>query len=137
MATNYHGKDFVLTIGGTAMNTGTNTCSISMDRDTAEVTVAADSAKTFVGGDYTCGWSIGGPCDFTDTTGTDEVLFGYFDGGADAWVFMADDGGVGATNPSYTQNAILTNYTISAGVGDAVTWTASAQGTSTVVRAEA
>ena len=94
-------------------------------------------AKTFVGGDYTCTWSIGGPCDFTDTTGSDEIIFGYFDGGADAWIFKPDDGATAATNPTYTQNAIITNLTITAGVGDAVRWTATGQGTSTIARAEA
>lgn len=135
--TEYHGKDFTLTVGGTTIDTMLDNVSVSMDRDTAETTAAGDSAKTFVGGDYTCTWSCGGAANFTDTTGSDEVMFGNFDGGADAWVFKPDDAAVGATNPTYTQNAIITNYTLTASIGDAVRASWSAQGTGTIVRAEA
>lgn len=135
--TEYHGKDFTLTVGGTTIDTMLDNVSISMDRDTAEVTAAADSAKEFVGGDYTCTWSIGGAANFTDTTGSDEVMFGNFDAGADSWVFKPDDAAVGATNPTYTQNVIITNYTLTASIGDAVRASWSGQGTGAITRAEA
>lgn len=138
MSSAIHGKDFVLTIGGTTIDTSLDSCTISADRDVAETTAAGDdTGKTFVGGDYTATWSIGGATDFTNATGCDDILWTNFDGGADSWVFMPDDGGVGANNPSYTQNAIITNITITASIGDACRTTATAQGTGAVTRAEA
>lgn len=138
MATPLHGKDFTFTIGGTTVDNGFSDISISMDWDTVETTAAADdTGKTFLGGDYTCTWSASGPIDWTDTTGTSEVIQAIFDGGADSWVFKPDDAAVGAANPTYTQNVILTNLTISTGITDCARMSISGQGTGAITRAEA
>ena len=132
-----HGKNFQLLRNSVSMEEFLSDLSLSIDIDTVEVTCAGDAAKAYVEGDYGASWSYSGPLDTTNTTGADETTFGLIGGGAVSYAMMTQSGAASATNPSYTQSAILTNYTISCSVGDANRASYSAQGTGAITRAEA
>lgn len=136
MATS-HGKNFQVDRNSVSLEEFLSEASLSIDIDTAEVTCSGDGAKTFVEGDYTGVWSYSGPLDTTNTTGADETTFGLIGGGATTHVLRTQSGNASATNPSYTQSAILTQYQITCSVGDANRASYSAQGTGTIARAEA
>ena len=131
-----HGKAFQVNINSNTMEEYLSDISLSIDVDVAEVTTSGDAAKTFTEGDYSGSWSGSGPADFTDTSGADELTFGLIGGGATTWEMLPGSGSASATNPSYSQSAILTNYTLSASVGDAVRASYAAQGTGAITRSE-
>ena len=119
-----HGKDWSTTVNAVEHSTTGQTSSFNISIDTAEVTAAADTSKEYLEGDY--GWdaSIDGYADFGAGL-QDATDFAMIGAGEQAYVWKADDGAVGATNPSYTGNVFLTSYSLSAGVGDGVTFSSS------------
>ena len=137
MATTSHGKAFQLTIGGSSFEEGLSDLSLSMDVDTAEVTTSSSTAKEFVTGDYSGSWSGSGVFESTNTTGNDELFFATIGAASATWSMLTQTGAVGATNPSYAQSVISTNYTISCSVSDANRASYAGQGTGAITRAEA
>ena len=129
-----HGKDWSTTVNAVEMGTTGQTSTVNVPIDTAEVTAAADSSKEYLEGDY--GWdaSIDGYADFGAGL-SDDTLFGFIGSGEQAYVWKADDGAVSATNPSYSGNVILTSYSLTAGVGDGVTFSARLTGNGDLSRA--
>lgn len=129
-----HGKKFSVTVNGVDMSCYASSGSMAVSVDTAETTTACDSAKTFLEGDYTATHDISGPADFATST-QDVTMFGLIGGGATNVVWKPEAAAVATTNPSYTQSAILTGYTLNFDVGSAVNYSASWQGTGVVTRA--
>lgn len=133
-----HGKNWYSTFNSVDMSATGQTHTLNINRDTAEVTAANDTSKEFVVGDY--GWDISmdGACDF-GTSLQDATMFAAIvtDGTEEAWVWNPDTSTTATTNPQYSGNAILTSYSISAGVGDAVTYSASATGNGALTRTTA
>jgi len=137
MSTPVHGKAFQVNANSVSWEEFLDSATLDISVDTAEVTTSGDSAKTYVEGDYGATWSLAGPADFTNTTGLDETAFGLIGGGSTTWSLLPGSGAASSTNPSYSQSVILTGYSISASVSDAVKATVSGQGTGAVTRAEA
>ena len=128
-----HGKDWSTTVNAVEMSTTGQTSNLNISIDTAQVTAAADTSHEYLEGDY--GWdvSIDGYADFG--TGLQDITtFGFIGNGEQAVIWKPDDGAVATTNPSYTGNAILTSYSLSAGVGDGVTASQSYIGNGNVAR---
>ena len=132
-----HGKNFFFSQTSSTLSTYSDNLSISMDYDTAEVTAAGDACKAFLSGDYGVTWSVGGAFDNTNTTGQDYLVFASFDGNSDTWIFRPTSETIGVTNAAYNQSVIATNYTITAGVADAVRWSMTGQGTGAITRTTA
>lgn len=132
-----HGKAFQVDVNSVSWEEFLSDAELSLDVDTAEVTTSGDTAKTFIEGDYGASWTMSGPADFTNTTGTDECAFGLVGAAAVTVVLRPGSGAAAPTNPSYTQSAILTHYGLKCSVGDAVRADYSFQGTGAVTRAEA
>jgi len=131
-----HGKDWSTTVNAVEMSTTGQTSGFNVSVDTAEVTAAGDSSKEHLEGDY--GWdaSLDGYADFGAGL-SDVTLFGFVGAGEQAYVWKADDGAVGAANPSYSGNVILTSYSLTAGVGDGVSYSAGLIGNGNIARATA
>ena len=128
-----HGKAFDTTINSTSFEEYVNSVTLGVSIDTAEVTCASDTAKEYLEGNYGWNYDIGGPADFaTDTS--DEELFGYIGAGEQAVTWYPNGSTTATTNPEYSGNAIMTSYSISAGVGDAITYSASFIGNGALAR---
>ena len=107
-----------------------DTLDVSGTSDNAEDTTystATQPAKGYLPGLKDATISIGGPWDPTLDRQMDMVLgrTGTYEAGPD---------GSGSGDVKYTGEGILTEYTVSAPVGDKITWSATIQGTGTQTR---
>lgn len=89
--------------------------------------------KTFIRGNTTSTFTIAGFYDSTATTGPDVVLSGLRTSAATATFEYGPEGGT-TGKVRYTGEALLTRYTTSAPVGDAVSFTAEFQVTGAVTK---
>ena len=107
------GKDSFFSVDGTDITSFVNQLSLSRDVNTLETTSFGSDQATFVVGVE--GLSISGSATFDATA--DGVFAGLFDGSTVAFDYRPDNT---SSQPKYTGNALVTNYTIDSSAGDLV-----------------
>ncbi len=107
------GKDSFFSVDGTDITTYVNQLSLSRDVNTLETTSFGSDQATFVVGVE--GLSISGSATFDATA--DGVMAGLFDGSVVAFDYRPDNT---SSQPKYTGNALVTNYTIDSSATDLV-----------------
>ena len=107
------GKDSFFSVDGTDITTYVNQLSLSRDVNTLETTSFGSDQSTFVVGVE--GLSISGSATFDATA--DGVMAGLFDGSVVAFDYRPDNT---SSQPKYTGNALVTNYTIDSSATDLV-----------------
>ena len=107
------GKDSFFSVDGTDITTYVNQLSLSRDVNTLETTSFGSDQATFVVGVE--GLSISGSATFDATA--DGVMAGLFDGSVVAFEYRPNNA---SSQPKYTGNALVTNYTIDSSATDLV-----------------
>jgi len=107
------GKDSFFSVDGTDITTYVNQLSLSRDVNTLETTSFGSDQATFVVGVE--GLSISGSATFDATA--DGVMAGLFDGSVVAFDYRPNNT---SSQPKYTGNALVTNYTIDSSATDLV-----------------
>ena len=107
------GKDSFFSVDGTDITSYVNQLSLSRDVNTLETTSFGSDQATYVVGVE--GLSISGSATFDATA--DGVFAGLFDGSSVAFDYRPDNT---SSQPKYTGNAFVTNYSIDSSAGDLV-----------------
>jgi len=107
------GKDSFFSVDGTDISSYVNQLSLSRDVNTLETTSFGSDQATYVVGVE--GLSISGSATFDATA--DGVFAGLFDGSTVAFDYRPDNT---SSQPKYTGNAVVTNYSIDSSAGDLV-----------------
>jgi hypothetical protein len=107
------GKDSFFSVDGTDISTYVNQLSLSRDVNTLETTSFGSDQASFVVGVE--GLSISGSATFDATA--DGVMAGLFDGSVVAFEYRPNNA---SSQPKYTGNALVTNYTIDSSATDLV-----------------
>ena len=107
------GKDSFFSVDGTDITTYVNQLSLSRDVNTLETTSFGSDQASFVVGVE--GLSISGSATFDATA--DGVMAGLFDGSVVAFDYRPNNT---SSQPKYTGNALVTNYTIDSSANDLV-----------------
>ena len=107
------GKDSFFSVDGTDITSFVNQLSLSRDVNTLETTSFGSDQATFVVGIE--GLSISGSATFDATA--DGVFAGLFDGSSVAFDYRPDNT---SSQPKYTGNAFVTNYSIDSSATDLV-----------------
>ncbi len=107
------GKDSFFSVDGTDISSYVNQLSLSRDVNTLETTSFGSDQATYVVGVE--GLSISGSATFDATA--DGVFAGLFDGSSVAFDYRPDNT---SSQPKYTGNAFVTNYSIDSSAGDLV-----------------
>ncbi len=110
-----------------------NSIAMSVDPTLTEVTAFADLGAEFVEGLMNAKFSLAGACDFAANQG-DSKIFGAIGAGEKAHIFQPTGAGAGASDPNYTGNSFVSNYTITCVSGGAATYTCDLQVNGPVVR---
>lgn len=128
--TRYHGKDGRIQIDHYDLSGLANSWTLNTNRDVAEVTAFADTAKEFVVGDYGCDVAWTSFFD-TGTAGWDETEFGYIvSTNQDRYVGLFPYGYTAGSVAYELPEAIVNTDSRAAPVADAITLDGSAQGES-------
>lgn len=127
-----HGKDSVFKIDNAAgsltnISTYVKDCSLAQSIDTPETSTFGDNAKTFITGLSSGTFSISGLFDPTCNT----VLAGIV-GASASKSFEYGPAGSTAGSPKYTGEAIMTSYSVTGDVADAVGFSAEFQVTGAI-----
>jgi len=130
-----HGKTAFISINANDLSAYCSEVSLSRSFETAEVTTIGDSAKEYILGLADGTISISGK--FDGASGAiDALLYSIYNGAvAVAFEYRSSNAAVGAANPKFTGNVVMTSYEVSASVGDAVSFSAEFQLTGAVTRA--
>jgi|TARA_Y100000310_G_scaffold276879_1_gene294339 hypothetical protein len=120
------GKDANLSYNSVAIEDELNNITMTQDVNLPEVTSFGDSAAEFVEGLPNANFSIAGAFDGASSQG-DATIFGQIGSGEAAYDFDPTGTSVGANNPHYTGNALVSSYVITADVAGPVTYTADLQ----------
>ena len=107
------GKDSFFSVDGTDISSYVNQLSLSRDVNTLETTSFGSDQASFVVGIE--GLSISGSASFDATA--DGVMAGLFDGSVVAFEYRPNNT---SSQPKYTGNALVTNYTIDSSATDLV-----------------
>ena len=107
------GKDSFFSVDGTDITSYVNQLSLSRDVNTLETTSFGSDQATYVVGIE--GLSISGSATFDATA--DGVFAGLFDGSSVAFDYRPDNT---SSQPKYTGNAFVTNYSIDSSATDLV-----------------
>ncbi len=107
------GKDSFFSVDGTDISSYVNQLSLSRDVNTLETTSFGSDQATYVVGIE--GLSISGSATFDATA--DGVFAGLFDGSSVAFDYRPDNT---SSQPKYTGNAFVTNYSIDSSATDLV-----------------
>ena len=107
------GKDSFFSVDGTDITSYVNQLSLSRDVNTLETTSFGSDQATYVVGVE--GLSISGSATFDATA--DGVFAGLFDGSTVAFDYRPDNT---SSQPKYTGNAFVTNYSIDSSATDLV-----------------
>ena len=110
-----------------------NSISLSIDPTLTEVTAFADTGAEFVEGLMNAKFSLAGACDFAAAQG-DAKIFLAIGAGEKAHIFQPTGNAAGASDPNYTGNSFVSNYTITCVSGGAATYTCDLQVNGPVVR---
>jgi predicted secreted protein len=110
--------------------------SFSQSLETAETTTMGNSAKTYITGLSDATISVSGKFDATIDAQINAVQAGLSNGtiASSSWTYRANSGTVGAGNPEYQGEALITSYEVSASVGDVVTFSLELQVTGAILR---
>lgn len=133
-----HGKGTVFKIDNAAGTLQTLTAyldnvELNHSVDTAETTTMGAEAKTYLSGQSDATMSIAGKYDSTAATGPDVVLQGLV-GLETTSTFEIGPEGSTAAKVKYSGECFMTGYTVSAPVGDVVSFTADFQVTGAVTK---
>jgi predicted secreted protein len=120
-----HGSNQTLSIDATDVSAYTDNVSLSNGVNLAEVSAFGDNDQEFIAGLKTHGITCSGHYDAT----ADAAFDGMFDGSEVAFSYSPDAG-----TTTYAGNALITDYSVSGGVGDKVSWSASLQPSGAVTR---
>ena len=131
-------KDAYLLLNSVDQSANLKSLSFPMETATVDNTCMGDDDLAFLPGLNNATFSATFAADNVDA-GTTEDLWDIRSGGAAvAFVIMANGSSVGATNPSYSGNCIMTSFPVIDGsVGDEATHNCSFQVTGVITRAEA
>lgn len=121
-----HGKGQTLSLDATDVSQYTDSVQLTNGVDLAEVSAFGDNDQEFIAGLKTHGLTCSGHYDAT----ADAAFDGMFDGAEVAFSYSPDGG-----TTTYSGNALITDYQISGGVGDKVSWSATLQPSGAVSRA--
>lgn len=121
--------DASLTVGGVDLSDHVESVTLAYQSDAVETTSMGDSARTYVSGLTDATIQVSFFQDY-DAASVNATLFPLVGGAATSLVIKPTSGAVAATNPSYTMNCVLTDYTgpVDASVGDAAKASATFQG---------
>lgn len=123
-----HGSNSHIAVDGTTISTYVDSVTHNRTVDTAETSAFTNDDKTFIAGLMDGTFALSGHWD----SASDATLHGTFDGATVAIVY----GPAGSTTGlvRYTANALVTDYSITSGVGDRVNWSATFQRTGALTR---
>ena len=127
-----HGKNAVFTIATEDLTQYLDNVELDISTDTAESTTLGNDFKTYVVGVSDSSLSISGKWDSTASTGPDAVLQGLIGDAPSAFEYGPEGDTTGKVK--YSGNAILTDYKVTAPVGDVVAFTADFQISGTVTK---
>ena len=132
----FYAQDYKVTIGTTVLSTSIASVTLDITTDEVETTAFGSSYRTRIGGLKDASVSFDFHQDFAADS-IDATLFPLL-GTSVEIVILPTDAAVGATNPSYTFNALVTSYQpFASSVGDLATLSISWPVTGPVVRAAA
>lgn len=120
-----HGKDQTLVVDGSTVTDYTDSVTLNNGVELADVSAFGDSDREFIAGLKTHGFSASGHFDAT----ADAAFDGLFDGALVAFSYSPDGG-----TTTYAGSAFVTDYQVSGGVGDKVSWSLSLQPSGAVTR---
>jgi hypothetical protein len=133
----YHGQQHLTTINAVDLKAAIAKTSLKFKVDTGDVSNAGGAGKKeYVEGMSDATLDLSGPADFGAGL-QDATVFALIGGGATAWKVKASTAATGATNPEYSQSAIMTDYSIDFDIGGPVTYSVSGQRTGATTRATA
>lgn len=129
-------SDAFLSVGGTDLSDHVESIQLAYTSELLDATCMGDTARTYVEG--FADWTL--EVTFRQdhaAASTDATLFPLIGGGAAAVVVRPTSGVVGAGNPEFTGNAILTSYDgpVSGTVNQVANASASFQGSGALARA--
>lgn len=128
--------DYKITINGTNLSSSLNNVELALESDDVETTAFGDNWRTRVGGLKSGSVTLAFLQDF-GAAAVDATLFPLFNTIATV-VIVPTSGTVSATNPSYTAQALVSQYSpFASSVGDIATLSVTWNTTGTVVRATA
>ena len=129
-------KDIDLTINSIDYSEYVQSFSFPLSADAIEETAMGDDSREYIPGLKNATFTIGLKQDFAASK-VDASMWAIYDGDAAvAFVFRKSTDAVGATNPEYTGNCVLTEYPIHGdSVGDLATTSVTFQITGDVARA--
>ena len=119
-----HGKNAQVYVGTNEISSYLDTADKSTDVDTAETTTFGKNWKTYLAGLIGNTLSLSGSYDGTATTGPAAIFETCIANGT-AWPIKYFPGGSATGQRQHSFNALITNYSESAPVGDKVTFSAS------------
>lgn len=134
-----HGKKTVFKLDSSAgsivdLSAYTNSTDFDQALEAAETTAFSKDAKTYIPGLKDATISIGGNFDPTLDSHMNGVINALAAGTLATATFNYGPAGSTSGLPLYTGECLVTDYKVSGGVGDVVTWTADIQVTDTVTR---
>ena len=112
-----HGKDADLVFNSVPIEDELNTVTLHFEVPSAEITAFGDAWQNFLAGKPTATIDVAGSADLAAAQG-DATIFAALGGAAVTWDFEPD-GVVG-----YNGYAIVTSYSITSGINDAIKYTA-------------
>lgn len=127
--THRHGKAAFFSItdtGGSTINlsSGLDDCSLDRTCETAEITTYGDNDKVYLSGLRDATWSASGHCASTH----EEKLAGLLGNSTNPnWVWGPQGNSTDNTYPKFTGAAVITALSVSAPVGDKVSFSISGQ----------
>ena len=129
-------NDYAVSINGTQFGTSLNSVELTIEADDLETTAFGGTYRTRVGGLKSASVTLNFMQDFAASS-VDQTLNGLV--GSIATVVMIPNGtAVTATNPSYTANCLVTQYSpFASSVGDLATFSVTWPVTGTVSRGTA
>jgi hypothetical protein len=128
--------DYKVTVNGTNLSTSLQSVELSIESDDLETTAFGSEWRNRIGGLKSGSVTLSFFQDFA-ATAVDVTLFPLFNTAATV-VIVPTSGTVSATNPSYTFNALVTQYTpFASSVGDIATLSVTWPVAGTVTRATA
>lgn len=119
-----HGKDTVISIGGTDYSAFISDSTFNTSQDTHDVTAYGDSGHEYIVGLTDGTFSCSGHYD-NGATGTPAVDFPGF--GATAQTILVQPEGAGTGNAQRSFSAVLTSYEEGMPVDDKISWSADFQ----------
>lgn len=130
-------KDTVISINSVALEDEIDDWSLDIQQETPVVTALADAGPRRVPANYDFGLNVSGSADFDDGQG-DATLHALIGSAGVAMAVDPTGAAAAADNPNYdATSVVLSSYSISGGIGQAVKYSAKLEGNSALARAVA